>query len=211
MRSSAPALVLLAAVITGCSEPPANQQSPASTEIPVETRIDQLFETLIDGVQLIESAQDVAKQSGPLDESTAPPSYTVSYAGCLDGFVGGAFCVADGLHRVDVVAPSLHIIRSVDQRYELKAFASTPDFALTGDIDSHVQVAVDVESETTAVEGTAKGQLEVTGELDGPVGVDLSIGGGRNYTEATATPIVVEGTFTYDGETYAVSGGFQRE
>jgi len=39
----------------------------------------------------------------------------------------------------------------------------------------------------------------------------LRIGGGRHYGEATATPIVIEGTFTFDGEDYAVSGAFQRE
>ncbi len=112
---------------------------------------------------------------------------------------------------MDVITPEVHIIRSVDQRYVLDGFGSVTDYALSGVIDSHADVAVDTSAQTTDVQGTATGAIEVTGALSGSVQVDLTIGGGRNYTEATATPIVVEGTFNFGGIDYAVSGGFQRQ
>jgi hypothetical protein len=202
-------LLALVACTAACSKD--DGKSEANVEENTTAKVQAFFDSLIDGVQLIESAEDMSKQTGAIDESTAPPSYRVTYEGCVDGYVGGNFCVQEGLHVIDVVTDTVHIIRSVDQTYALNEFGSVPDYRMTGTIASHVDVTVDTNAQTTGVAGTAKGTLVASGQLAGDVGVDLVIGGGRNYTESAATPIEVTGTLTYQGEAYPVEGGFLRE
>jgi hypothetical protein len=209
------ALPILAALLGGasaCDDPATKSESNVSEKTKsTSERIDDLFQSVLDGVQLIESADSVTKLTGEIDTSTQPPHYLVLYEGCLDGFLSGSFCVRDGSHLIEIVAPETHIIRSVDQRYLLDRFASVPDYAMTGTLDSYVEVSVDVAEQMTEVSGLASGTFAVTGALEGDVGVELEIGGGRDYTEGTATPIVITGTMSFAGESYPVEGGFHRE
>lgn len=204
-------IVLASSALAGCKDAGQTADEVVAVPLSKEERMQALFESIIDGVQLIESNDGVNKVTGDVDESTTPPSYTVAFEGCVGGFVGGSFCVRDGRHLIEVITPAIHIIRTVDQRYALESFGSVPEYALTGNLDSHVGVTVDTDAQTTVVEGTAIGDLQVSGDITGTVGVSLVVGGGRNYTESTATPIEVSGTLMHEGESYSVRGGFQRE
>ncbi len=203
---------LLLTTSVGCTEAEdGNQEQPTTSDpVPTEAHISALFDSLLDGVQLIESAA-LDKTVGPVDETSQPPTFQISFEGCVDGFVQGSLCVRDGVHVIQVVAPDVNVIRSVDQRYVLKNFGSVPGYSLTGTFEMRVDVTVDTQAQTSSVTGSGSASFEVGGELEGPVQVALTIEGGRNYTESTATPIRADGTFTYAGVAYPVSGGFQRE
>lgn len=206
MRRVALAGMLFA--LFACDEPSQSVDEVIEKQPTKQEQMQALFESVLDGVQLIESNENIAKVTGEVDSSA---SYEVTYEGCVDGFIGGALCVREGRHIIDVVTPEIHIIRSVDQRYTFDGFASVVAYSLTGGLESHVGVTVDTDEHATHVEGTATGTLEVTGDITGPVAVSLTVGGGRNYTESAATPIVVSGTLTHGGEVFDVQGGFQRE
>ncbi len=210
-RSSAKWIALSLLALAACDDAGKSVDDVAERPLTKQQHLQALFESVLDGVQLIESSEKMAKVRGAIDETTSPPRYEVTYEGCLDGFVSGSFCVQAGRHLIDVVTPEIHIIRAVDQRYVLDGFASVPEYTMVGSLDSHVAVKVDTTEHTTEVEGTATGELEVSGGVSGTVGVSLIIGGGRNYTQSAATPIIVSGTFVHEGETFAVEGGFQRE
>lgn len=209
--SRKPFLLLALVSLTACSEPGTTSSDATEVVLTKEEHMQALFQSLLDGVQLIEAHDAIAKTSGPLDGATEPPRYDVTFGGCMDGFVAGAFCVEDGKHQVEVVTPEVHIIREVEQTYALEAFASVPDYVMSGRLLSLIEVVVDTTQHTTDVDGLASGELEVRGGIRGSVGVELEIDGGRNYTESTATPIFVTGTFTHEGERFIVEGGFQRE
>lgn len=213
---TAPTTALAAAMclslVCACSETgPTQAESNITEEEPIEIRMQALFDSVLDGVQLIESAENVEKVSGPIDETTAPPHYEVAYEGCASGHAGGTFCVREGRHLVDVFASDVHIIRRVDQRYDLEGFGSVADLVMTGALTSSVDVTVDTVAHTTQVLGAAAGELQVSGAIDGAVVVDLVVEGGRNYTESAATPLVVSGTMTYRGVAHPVDGGFHRD
>jgi hypothetical protein len=201
----------IAAALTGCSEQAPKSESDISEKKSTEERVNEILQSIIDGVQLIESSDRLTKITGEVDESSQPPHYLVLYEGCLEGFVSGTLCVRDGTHVVEIVAPGTHIIRSVEQRYVFESFGSVPEYTLSGTLDSFAEVSVDTVAKTTEVAGLAYGTLAVSGALSGSVEADLDIGGGRNYTESTATPIVVEGQLRHGGTAYPVAGGFHRE
>lgn len=204
-------LALAIVALVGCSKPSPTSESDFTETQSTEARVGALFQSVIDGVQLIESSDRLTKVTGEVDDSVDPPRYQVLYEGCLDGFAAGSFCVRDGVHVIEIVAPESHIIRSVEQTYVFDGFGSVPDYTMTGSLYSYVEVSVDAAAKTTEVEGLASGSVAVSGALSGEVGVELEIGGGRNYTESAATPIVVTGAMTHDGKSYPVDGGFLRE
>jgi len=212
MSTSNGTIFSIALTLAGCTDVGSSAENVA--QAPGLTRaqhIQALFDSLLDGVQLIEANDEVVKVSTAVDGSTSPPRYEVGYEGCVEGFVSGSLCVEQGRHLVEIQSPEVHIIRAVEQSYVLDGFGSLPDYQMTGDLFSIVDVRVDTGRQTTQVEGLASGVLVVAGGIEGVVEVELELGGGRNYTESAATPILVEGTFIYDGEPFGVEGGFQRE
>ncbi len=180
-------------------------------ETPVEENIDALFQSVIDGLQAMENLDTLQRSAGPQDDSTDPPSYVVTYQGCMSGYFAGTICLEGGEQVIEVVEADTHIIRELQQAEVFDGFSSVEYFTIDGRLEAQVEVQIDPSSHETSIGGTATGALTVRGRLKGSVDVALEISGGRNYTERTSTPVMLEGTFTFDGTEYPVEGGFQRE